>query len=340
MASLLAEVSVTCERIQAKALPMPAGLVDSTAPILIFPLGQPPSNDGRKWRFEQEDLQAVVEAFAKRTEPLPILYSHGEDKARGKEAAGWIDAIELHPDGLYGAVRWTSDAQEAIRAGKWAFRSPGFDAETDTDGFIRPRALAEVSLVNDPAIGGMPPVVAEKQLTEVLVKEKTKTGALETLAMVRDALGLDANATVSQIAMEFKKCIDGADEAPEMEEMKKEPPNDMPAAEAVPAAPVAQVSEADRIKLELASAEKREQVVSTIRKATADGRITAGTREAAIRLASADLDAFNTFLTALPVSAPAAGQVVTASAGDRAAKPLTYAEQVRAERNQRLGVTA
>lgn len=303
-------------RIIAEALSMPSGLVDASTPILIFPVGQPPTNDGRKWKFEREDLQRVVDAFAERTEPLPILYRHGEDKAKGGEAAGWIDALELKDDGLYGRCRWTAEAKEAIRAGKWGYRSPGFDAISDIDEYIHPVALAEVSLVNDPAIGGLPPVQAERKTAATEVTMATKpSGALETLAMVRDALGLDTNATVDQIAKEFQKCISGASE-PEMpnEEMAKQPLNQDVAS--VPA-PSAQATEADRIKLELADAERRSAVVAMIRKATEEGKITAATRDHAIQLASTNLAAFQAFIEAIPVGTPGSGQVITASAEDR-----------------------
>jgi hypothetical protein len=143
------------------ALPLGVGKEAPTR-LMVFPLGEPPSNDDRKWRFTAENLAKVVTDFETRTEPLPILYEHGKGP-RGGLAAGWIDSVDLASDGLYANVHWTDTARKEIRSGEWAFRSPAWDGEESADGFLTGGPLSHLALVNDPAIGGMPPVVASSQ---------------------------------------------------------------------------------------------------------------------------------------------------------------------------------
>jgi len=334
---------------------------------LVFPVGEPAGNDDRRWRFTAEDLAAVAADFSTRTEPAPALYRHGEDPARGGMAAGWIDRVELAADGLYAFIRYTERALDEIKGGAWGYRSPGFDAEQDEEGFWRPRRLSEVSLVNDPAIAGMPPIKASTEATpdstpepaasdgdtekeeSQMADSKTVTAAKKQsaafdkpglMALLRKEYGMPEAVSDDMLTKMLMEALAGAPE-PEMDmEKEAEKPADLPnpLEEAVPAA----ASVKPRIELVetvadvKAEAEKNERVIAAVRKAASLGTITPATLDAAGKLAVADLESFETLFCSPP--APAAGQLITASAKDRSGKAASYADQIRAQRNAAIGV--
>lgn len=312
---------------------------------LVFPVGEPAGNDDRRWRFTPEDLAAVASDFANRTEPSPVLYRHGEDPARGGMAAGWIDRVELAADGLYAFIRYTERALDEIRDGGWGYRSPGFDAEQDAEGFWRPRRLSEVSLVNDPAIAGMPPIKAaidstsqpaasdgdtEKEESQ-MADSKTVTAAKKIsaafdkpglLALIRETYAMPEAVNDEMLIELVGKAFAGAPE-PDMD-LEKEPEN--PAAP--PADAPALASAKPRIELVDDGAD-RERVKSLVASAVAARKVTDATLESAVRFCSADPDGFAEWAEVAPVLAPAAGQVITASAADRA--PQTVAARLTAK---------
>lgn len=332
---------------------------------LVFPIGEPAGNDDRRWRFTAEDLALVAEDFKTRAEPAPALYRHGEDPARGGMAAGWIDRVEVAPDGLYAYVRYTERALDEIRDGGWGYRSPGFDAEQDEEGYWRPRRLSEVSLVNDPAIAGMPPLTAssapinstpepaasdgdtEKEESQ-MADSKTVTAAKKSSAAFDKAglLGVIRETFAMPEAISDEMLIDLLKKAVEdvVEEIKEDPAMPDPMAEAKPADLPFPAAASARPAIELvetvadvkAEAEKNERVIAAVRKAASLGTITPKTLDAAGKLAVADVESFEVLFCSPP--APPAGQLIHASAKDRSGKPATYADQVRAQRNAAIGV--
>jgi len=325
---------------------------------LVFPIGEPAGNDDRRWRFTPEDLAAVAADFAGRTEPAPVLYRHGDDPARGGMAAGWIDGVDLAPDGLYALIRYTERALSEIKDGAWGFRSPGFDAEQDEEGYWRPRRLSEVSLVNDPAIGGMPALQAKRLETapegaltaatngeqeertmgdsQTVTAAKKQSAAFDKpgiLALLRETYSMPEAISDEMLAEMLAKALAGAPE-PEMDLEKEDKPADLPN-------PLAEAAASVKPRIELvedvkAEAEKSERVIAAVRKAASLGTITPATLEAAGKLAIADVESFESVFCSPP--APVAGQLITASAKDRSAKPASYADQIRAQRNAAIGV--
>lgn len=311
---------------------------------LVFPIGEPAGNDDRRWRFTPEDLAAVASDFQTRKEQAPALYRHGEDPARGGMAAGWIDRVELAEDGLYAFIRYTERALTEIKEGAWGYRSPGFDAEQDAEGFWRPRRLSEVSLVNDPAIAGMPPIQASTEATPdstpepaaidgdiekeeshmadsqtVTAAKKQKSAAFDKsglIGLLRETYAMPEAVSDEMLVKMLMEALAGAPEQPEEPEMPEAekapdaPPIDIP----IPAA--ASVQPAIMLDVEAEKAD-RERVKSLVASAVADGKVTAAMLEASVRFASADPDGFAAWSEVAPVLAPAAGQVVTASAADR-----------------------
>lgn len=311
---------------------LPLG-VQATAPkrIMVFPLGEPPSNDDRKWRFTAADLAKAAEDFDTRTEPLRVLYEHGKGP-RGEMAAGWIDSIELAPDGLYANVRWTKRAKAEIEAGEWAFRSPAWDGEESPDGFIYGGPLDHLSLVNDPAIGGMAPVVASSQPSAnvppatVLTQEKdmSEVTAAKAKAATFDKAGILAAIKAAYPSMFGPDFPDDGIAAlvteafSSMDAPKEDPMMDPNAAKKpeTPAVPLFTSAE-DEAKVKASSTEP------------------AQTDE--LKAAKEQIAALTASVKALEAR-ELSGKIINANAADRKSAPvLSFAERIRTQRNANLG---
>jgi len=291
---------------------------------MVFPLGEPPSNDGRKWRFTAEDLAAVWSESKTWTEKKPILYAHGKDVARGSEAAGWIDHLELGHDGLYAIARLTDEAKRAVEDGKWGYRSPGFDAREDKDGAIRPIRLHELSLVPDPAIGGMPAITAAAEPQLELFDTSTTSPLVE--ASIRKEPSMDKLRALLGLA-------DGAseDEFIQAVEKLKAPPETPPDAAA---ASTAQAQVLEMIRAEAARMDEARQLAAKVEAAVdgaiRSGKVTVGQRDEALVFARADFGAFEKFVAAAPRVAPVA-PVISGTLSPELAS-TNYADTVRASR--------
>ncbi len=322
---------------------------------LVFPIGEPAGNDDRRWRFTAEDLAAVAADFTARSEQAPALYRHGEDPARGGMAAGWIDRVELAEDGLYAFIRYTERALDEIKGGAWGYRSPGFDAEQDEEGYWRPRRLSEVSLVNDPAIAGMPPIKAAKTETapegaptaatngeqeertmgdsQTVTAAKKSSAAFDKaglLGVIRETFAMPEAISDEMLVDLLKKAVEEV-----VEEIKEDPP--MPGAEAAPADLPIPAAASVKPRIELVDDGSAEKAVAEAEKS---GKVTAAMRPGALKFAAADPAGFASFIAASPVVAPPAGQVVTAGAGDRTAQKFTRADLGSPEKRAQISAAA
>lgn len=303
------------------ALPLGVGVEPPTR-LMVFPLGEPPSNDDRKWRFTKEDLARAVEHFEARTEPMPILYDHGNDPSKGSKAAGWVDSVELAGDGLYANVHWTEAAREAIRSGEWGFRSPGWEGEEDPLGFIYAGPLKELSLVNKPAIGGMSPVHASSQPSTEPTPQPQKENpmAIDVTAAKKAAVGMDKAGVLEAVKAKYPgsdvfgdetlwSLIVGLNGA-------ADPADPMMPGSTTPGTPAVPFASA---------------------KAEDEAKVAAAT-------AAAEIDGLKKENEALKASVQEfkarelSGKFVNASAADRtSAKPKTFAERIREQRAAGMG---
>jgi hypothetical protein len=321
---------------------LPLGIADAPPKrIMVFPLGEPPSNDDRKWRFTQADLENTVNEFNTRTEPMRVLYEHGKGP-RGDLAAGWIDALELASDGLYASVRWTPRARAEILAGEWGFRSPAWDGEEDGT-FIYAGPLDHLSLVNNPGIGGMAPVIASSkpvsdqpttqlanepvpletaegddmaEATNITAAKKSAAAKLTrefALQTMREALGFPEGFD-DMLAAELSKVLSGEMEQPEDPMMPAEVKPE------TPAVPFASAKAEDAVKVDAS--------------ATAPANDETAAKLKAAEEQIAKLTAANKAYEARELS----GKIINASAADRkAGTVLSFADRCRTERNARLG---
>jgi hypothetical protein len=118
-----------------------------------------------------KSMSAIVANFAK-AKAAPnfcgLLFDFNHEN---KAAAGWIDAIEQRPHGLFASVAWTPLGAEAIRSGTYRRVSPGFTGceivfgsekllapEFGDESRWMPTVLHHISLVGDPLWKTLPPV--------------------------------------------------------------------------------------------------------------------------------------------------------------------------------------
>jgi hypothetical protein len=323
------------------ALPMGVAATEPKE-LIVFPVGEPPQNDKRKWRFTHEDLANVVADFDARTEPLVVDYGHGSDQSKGLKAAGWVDSLTVKPDGLYARVRWTKQAKAEIDAGEWGFRSPEFDGVEDSDGFIHPTALVKIGLVNDPAIGGMVPVAAGQNGTApprtagkethvanepTVTAAKTKAGAFDgagILKLVRDSYGIPDVIDDSTLGGLVASALAGGKTDDEM------PPagasDSLPPALGLFASKTTPRIEA--VEKELAAMRTTKEIEAVIEKGVADLVLTPALVETARLLAAhAGLEPLKSYVASLKPTAPPAGQNVTPG-GDTTDEPRNSHDHV------------
>jgi hypothetical protein len=331
---------------------------------IVCPLGEPPPNDEREWLFEERDLDGAAEQFNAQAEPLPVYYAHGKDIVKGSRAAGWIHELKVIKDaarlatityeraaagikepeavpGLYAFTRYTDEALGEIRAGFWGFRSPGYDGFDDANGKHHLKTLYEYSLVNEPAIGGMPALAANKEgslMTEpnketaaavaaaLTAAKKTAAGASfdkgGLLTTIRDAFGIPDAVNDKVLSGMIEDALGGA----ATEDPAKPDPNAAPdpfaslnlgaekIGEGLTAAKGSTLSEkvqnfiATGIEHGMAATERKQRVVRLV--ASACEKLGEEVRESAMKLASKDPDAYEAHLSALPRRVPEGGSLL------------------------------
>lgn len=102
---------------------------------------------------------------------LPVTFTHvggsmpnNHRAVEDRRAAGWIEAVEMRADGLWGLTRWTEEARLRIKKDEFRFLSPEFvlaymDPDTGTG---QGATLFGASLVNDPFLYELPRVAAAR----------------------------------------------------------------------------------------------------------------------------------------------------------------------------------
>lgn len=157
--------------------------------VQLFPKG-PSINarDGRK--FTMNEPAKVVAAFADNQADLPIDWNHANDivapQGGDAPAAGWISAIEVRDDGLYGLVNWTAKGAASVTSREYRYLSPSF--YHDKAGEIT--QVVGAGLVNSPALK-LQALAREEQNPESVIMDKAK---------LIQMLGLKADASEAEIA--------------------------------------------------------------------------------------------------------------------------------------------
>lgn len=153
--------------------------------------------DGRG-PYQVKDAAAIIAASFVDARGLPIDVNHATQLAapKGMEAPaqGWIDAMEIRADGIWGHAEWTETGRALVESRAYRGLSPVFlhDAAHNIE------RIQTVSLVNKPNLRGLAALHMETQSMD-----------MESIAA---ALGLEAGATSAQIVAAIK-ALKGPDTA-------------------------------------------------------------------------------------------------------------------------------
>lgn len=174
----------------------------------LFQAGPNKTHDGRGC-FVFDDLS--VASVRKHSEERGIAdyaidYEHASlnflmaDPAESGKAAGWFKP-EFRDGALYATqVQWTPKATEKLKAREFRYFSPAADYETTPDGTKRISKLINCALTNNPALAGIPPLMAsavagvpkENRMKTLfaalsLAEDATEAQALAALTALRDS---------------------------------------------------------------------------------------------------------------------------------------------------------
>lgn len=177
--------------------------------IQISPLGDFPHGSGVVQVVDEAALQALANSYAG---DLLLDFDHeSSDPTKRTTAAGWIDAVEARPDGLWGHVRWSAAGEAALANGEYRYVSPVWDVEKLGPKQVRPIRLLEAGLTNKPNIKTLKPISNRQQdagggapglgtPAEAATKEKH-----QTMKLINRALDLSPDASEEAAAAGIDK---------------------------------------------------------------------------------------------------------------------------------------
>lgn len=160
--------------------------------VCILPLGTVELNDGRdSLLVDQDSLEKILEAFAKRGTDLVVDYEHQTMNGVRAPAAGWIKELRIGPEGLWARIEWTEAAAEYIQKREYRYFSPVLVVDGESRQVV---ALINLALTNQPAICNIPALAAKmtegtlvvvthtfKQASKEKEKDKAMLEKLQTL---------------------------------------------------------------------------------------------------------------------------------------------------------------
>jgi hypothetical protein len=140
---------------------------------------------------------------------LDIDYDHKLDRAKGNQAAGWVQDTEVRTDGLYALIEWTPTAADEIKEGKWRYISPEFvDEWTDPLGVTHQDVLVGGGITNRPFLKDLLPINLSELVFDAPaigtppavppVQDPQKEKEVDP-KQLREQLGLPAEATDEQV---------------------------------------------------------------------------------------------------------------------------------------------
>lgn len=282
---------------------------------LAFPIGDPGSNDSRKWENTESDLdalQADFEAKAAESAAVPVLYNHDEQGP----SAGWITGWRRAAEGLYVTIQLTEPAQESLDKREWLYMSPHTFGAEDVAGKWHPSSPFEISLVHTPA---------QKLGQLKAANAQGGTQMDELIAQIRSLLGLPPEASAEDV---LKADIADRTAKAQSEEAAKaaEPAAVTPPAVAAPPASNAASAQLTKLVADVEAIRTEPLFAEAFREARAAGKAVPPELEKELR--AAGLKLANTVLTALPAGQTPAEGVLTkrAAAGEL---PKTSSDHLR-----------
>ena len=133
---------------------------------------------------------------------LDIDYDH---RSTTGKAAGWVTAADARADGLYVKVEWTETATEAIKQGEYKYFSPEFQDrwKHPKTGKVHKDVLFGGALTNRPFLKDILPV----NLSELVSDQGDQNMSDEFITSMRNILGLNEEATETEISTELERLV-------------------------------------------------------------------------------------------------------------------------------------
>lgn len=257
--------------------------------VQIFPKGpEIVARDGRRWTLP--DPSVLVSAFAANQGDLPADIEHASEKlaplGHPAPAQAWVKEIQVRADGTsWARLQWTAAGRAAVESGSYRYISPAFLHTADK--VIT--ALKSIALVTQPALV-MPALAARDQVQPT---QQQETPAMTTfLARVRTAMGLSHDATEDQIVEHATSQVSLARDA-------RDPTKLVPAAEL--AAAQKRASDAETALATRDAADTLAANTAAVDGAIAAGKLTPAARAEWLAMASANREAFDKAIAAMPV---------------------------------------
>lgn len=171
---------------------IPAGTFDAPRGAL---------SGGGPWFLDEAAARPIIERAAARSTDIVIDYEHqtllAEENGKPAPASGWIDrtSLEWREDGLYGRIKWTAAANEAIDADEYRYLSPVFPYAPKTGTVLD---LLHVGLTNNPAIDTAIPALAAARMGSGTYDPTHEEDTVDREELIK-LLGLPEDATDEQI---------------------------------------------------------------------------------------------------------------------------------------------
>jgi phage I-like protein len=170
----------------------------------LFQAGENRTHDGRGcFVFDGLSAKSCETHRDERGLDYAIDYEHASlmpfavDPAESGKAAGWFKA-EIREGSLWAThVQWTEPAAAKLRAREYRYFSPAADFETCPDGAQRITRLVNCALTNNPALAGIPPLMASA-VAEVPKENRMKT-LLSALSLAETATEAEALAALTKV---------------------------------------------------------------------------------------------------------------------------------------------
>ncbi len=156
-----------------------------------------------EFEFTREVHAEIIRNFDRDPNPIPVTLGH--DGEQETPAYGWIHQLELRKhdgkEGLWGLVEFTERAAEWVRAGNVKFCSVevDFDARDAVTGKPIKSELFGCAFTNKPFLRGQAPLHLSRVTRSTNRRLNMAIDSADMLARVRDALGLEDDATLEQI---------------------------------------------------------------------------------------------------------------------------------------------
>lgn len=170
-------------------------------------------------KFTPDDAKQMLDNFnanVTRTD-VPWNYDHGEDRAKGNKASGWVRKLDVREDGLYIGVEPTKEAMSELEDGQWKYssierRREWEDPET---GDVHKNVLVGGAFTNTPFMRGIAPI----NFSEYVVREEQFNNEEDEvdLAELAKSVGLGADATEEQVFSRIKAIREDAEKFKENE---------------------------------------------------------------------------------------------------------------------------